>query len=39
MTLYATGMRRAEVCRLQAQDFDSSRMVIHTGRDWPHKAT
>jgi len=29
MTLYATGMRRAEVCRLQAQDIDSARMMIH----------
>ena len=29
MTLYATGMRRAEVCRLQTQDIDSARMMIH----------
>ena len=29
MTLYATGMRRAEVCRLQIQDIDSARMMIH----------
>ncbi|HSP69895.1 MAG TPA: site-specific integrase [Bryobacteraceae bacterium] len=29
MTLYATGMRRAEVCRLQAQDIDRARMMIH----------
>jgi integrase/recombinase XerD len=29
MTLYATGMRRAEACRLQAQDIDSARMMIH----------
>ncbi len=29
MTLYATGMRRAEVCRLQAQDIDSARMMVH----------
>lgn len=29
MTLYSTGMRRAEVCRLQVSDIDSSRNVIH----------
>ena len=29
MTLYATGMRRAEICRLQIQDIDSARMMIH----------
>ena len=29
MTLYATGMRRAELCRLKVADIDSERMVIH----------
>jgi site-specific recombinase XerD len=29
MTLYATGMRRAELCRLQVQDIDRARMMIH----------
>jgi integrase/recombinase XerD len=29
MTLYATGMRRAELARLQVSDIDSRRMVIH----------
>jgi integrase/recombinase XerD len=29
MTLYATGMRRAEVTRLQIADIDTQRMVIH----------
>ena len=29
MTLYSTGMRRAELCRLQVRDTDSQRMVIH----------
>jgi len=29
MTLYATGMRRAELCRLKVQDIDSHRMVVH----------
>ena len=29
MTLYATGIRRAELCRLQVADIDSPRMVIH----------
>jgi integrase/recombinase XerD len=29
MTLYATGMRRAEVCRLQTQDIDAALMMIH----------
>jgi integrase/recombinase XerD len=38
MTLYATGLRRAEVCRLKVADIDSERMVIHVrqgkgGRD------
>jgi integrase/recombinase XerD len=29
MTLYATGMRRAELCRLKVEDIDSERMIIH----------
>jgi integrase/recombinase XerD len=38
MTLYATGLRRAELCQLKAGDSDSERMVIHVregkgGRD------
>jgi site-specific recombinase XerD len=38
MTLYATGLRRAELCRLKVGDIDSDRMMIHVregkgGRD------
>ena len=29
MTLYATVMRRAELCRLKVEDVDSERMIIH----------
>ena len=29
MTLYSTGMRRAEVCTLKVSDIDSERNVIH----------
>jgi site-specific recombinase XerD len=29
MTLYSTGMRRSEACRLQVSDIDSGRNVIH----------
>ena len=29
MTLYATGLRRAELCRLCVSDIDTERMVIH----------
>ncbi len=29
MTLYATGVRRAELCRLKVADIDSARMVMH----------
>jgi len=29
MTLYATGMRRAELTRLKIEDIDSQRMIIH----------
>src|SRR5215470_16698364 len=28
MTLYSTGIRRAELCRLQVNDIDSRRMMI-----------
>jgi integrase/recombinase XerD len=29
MTLYSTGMRRAEMCHLKVEDIDSVRMLIH----------
>lgn len=29
MTLYSTGVRRAEMCRLQVSDIDSRRMIVH----------
>ena len=29
MTLYSTGMRRAELCPLQVEDIDSDRMLVH----------
>src|SRR5258708_7950929 len=29
MTLYSTGMRRAELCKLKVEDIDSGRMLIH----------
>ena len=29
MTVYSTGMRRAELCRLKVEDIDSTRMLIH----------
>ena len=29
MTLYSTGMRRAEMCRLKVPDIDSQRMIVH----------
>jgi integrase/recombinase XerD len=29
MTLYSTGMRRAELCHLRTEDIDKERMVIH----------
>jgi len=29
MTLYATGMRRAELCRLKVEDIDSPNMMVH----------
>ena len=32
MTLYATGLRRAELCQLKVVDIDSQRMVLHVQR-------
>jgi len=32
MTLYATGVRRAELCRLKVEDIDSERMIVHIRR-------
>jgi integrase/recombinase XerD len=29
MTLYSTGVRRAEMCHLQVSDIDSRRMIVH----------
>ncbi|PYS04340.1 MAG: hypothetical protein DMG15_17695 [Acidobacteria bacterium] len=29
MTLYSTGLRRAELCRLKVSDVDSARIVTH----------
>jgi site-specific recombinase XerD len=29
MTMYSTGVRRAELCRLKTSDIDSQRMVVH----------
>src|SRR5258708_16136564 len=29
MTMYSTGIRRAELCRLQVADIDSQRMMVH----------
>jgi integrase/recombinase XerD len=29
ITIYSTGMRRAELCRLKVEDIDSTRMLIH----------
>ena len=29
LTLYSTGMRRAELCHLKASDIDSERMLVH----------
>jgi integrase/recombinase XerD len=46
MTLYSTGVRRAELCRLQVSDIDSKRMMVHIrggkgghDRDVPLSAT
>jgi site-specific recombinase XerD len=37
MTLYATGLRRAELARLKVTDIDSERMVIHVKGGKGHK--
>jgi len=37
MTLYATGLRRAELARLKVSDVDSERMVIHIKGGKGHK--
>jgi integrase len=29
MTLYSTGVRRAELCQLKVEDIDGDRMIIH----------
>jgi integrase/recombinase XerD len=29
MTVYSTGMRRAEMCQLKVEDIDSNRMLVH----------
>jgi site-specific recombinase XerD len=29
VTMYSTGMRRAELCNLKVEDIDSTRMIIH----------
>ena len=46
MTLYSTGVRRAELCRLHVTDIDSQRMMVHIrdgkgghDRDVPLSAT
>ena len=35
MTTYAAGLRLSEVCRLQVEDIDSARMVIHIRQSKP----
>src|SRR5437899_7264509 len=37
MTLYGTGLRREELCRLKLTDVDSERMVIHVRQGKGHK--
>src|SRR5262247_1558615 len=37
MTLYGTGMRREELCRVKVTDVDSQRMVIHVRQGKGHK--
>ena len=37
MTLYSTGIRRAEITRLKVCDIDSQRMVIHIKQGKGHK--
>src|SRR4051812_101438 len=33
MTLYSTGMRRAEMCRLKVSDIDIERMAVQNHKD------
>ena len=37
MMLYATGLRRAEMCHLKVSDIDSTRMVIHVHGKGSHE--
>src|SRR5215472_12497168 len=37
MTLYGTGLRREELCRLKVTDVDSQRMVLHVRQGKGHK--
>jgi site-specific recombinase XerD len=37
MTLYATGLRRSELCHLKVSDIDSERMVIHVHGNGSHE--
>jgi len=37
MTAYAAGLRLVEVCRLQVEDIDSARMVIHIRQSKGHR--
>src|SRR5208337_3512748 len=37
MTTYAAGLRLSEVCRLQVEDIDSARMVIHIRQSKGHR--
>jgi integrase/recombinase XerD len=37
MTAYGAGLRLSEVCKLQVEDIDSSRMVIHIRQSQGHK--
>ena len=37
MTLYATGMRRAELIRLKVEDIDSERMIVHIRQGKRHR--
>jgi site-specific recombinase XerD len=37
MTLYATGLRRSELCHLKVSDIDSERMVIHVHGKGSHE--
>jgi site-specific recombinase XerD len=37
MILYATGLRRSELCHLKVSDIDSERMVIHVHGKGSHE--